>query len=45
MECMNIQFHMTNRCNLCCKHCYHGKYTQETISLGDFNRGDVMIVR
>ena len=33
---MNIQFHITNECNLRCKHCYHGKYTPECISLENF---------
>ena len=33
---MNIQFHLTNECNLRCKHCYHGGYTSEHISLEDF---------
>ena len=33
---MNIQFHITNECNLRCKHCYHGKYTAEYLPLKDF---------
>ena len=33
---MNIQFHLTNACNLRCKHCYQGEYNPETISLLDF---------
>ena len=33
---MNIQFHLTNLCNLRCKHCYQGEYNPEMISLSDF---------
>ena len=33
---MNIQFHLTNACNLRCKHCYQGEYDREIISLSDF---------
>ena len=33
---MNIQFHLTNACNLRCKHCYQGEYTKKLISLPDF---------
>ena len=34
---MNIQFHLTNACNLRCKHCYQGEYSSTTISLSDFS--------
>ena len=34
---MNIQFHLTNSCNLRCKHCYQGAYNPEHISLEQFN--------
>ena len=33
---MNIQFHLTNACNLRCRHCYQGEYDREIISLSDF---------
>lgn len=33
---MNIQFHLTNSCNLRCKHCYQGEYDKQIISLDDF---------
>lgn len=33
---MNIQFHLTNMCNLRCKHCYQGEYNPEVISLENF---------
>lgn len=34
---MNIQFHLTNACNLRCRHCYQGEYDAEIISLLDFD--------
>lgn len=33
---MAIQFHLTNKCNLRCKHCYQGNYQGITMSLDDF---------
>lgn len=33
---MNIQFHLTNKCNLRCKHCYQDGYNEEIISLSNF---------
>ena len=34
---MNFQFHLTDCCNLRCKHCYQNDYTSNTISLNDLN--------
>lgn len=30
---INLQFHITNRCNQRCKHCYHDSYEGEELSL------------
>ena len=35
---MNIQFHLTNACNLRCKHCYQNEYDNSVISLYDFEK-------
>ena len=33
---MRIQFHLTNQCNLRCRHCYQDNYENNTISLENF---------
>lgn len=33
---MNVQFHLTNACNLRCKHCYQGAYNPEYLSFENF---------
>lgn len=33
---MRIQFHLTNRCNLRCSHCYQDNYDNDIISLENF---------
>ena len=35
---MVIQFHLTNACNLRCKHCYQGSYTKDIVSLENFEK-------